>query len=331
MKNHYYLAMDIGGTKTSGALFSGGGTLVDDYIYTIETQTFKGEEAVYQNVKGVLNHLLEHFSLGRKDIGGIGVGSPGPLDEEKGIIIHAPLMGWRNFPITERLEGDFNIPVRLDNDGNLGALAEQRRGVAKGLQNVLYMTVSTGCGGGFVLNGQIYHGHTCGAGEVGHMTIDPEGLPCPCGSSGCFELYASGTAMNRIMREDMAKGVKSRVFDLAGGDDGKIDGKVLNRAAVEGDSYALNLLRREGRFLGLGIANLFNMLDPDVMVLGGGVTKSSAFFHKELMNTLKKYCIQHITEDSIRYSVMNDRVVLYGAFYLIIEKITGNTVQHCGL
>lgn len=324
--SRYYLALDIGGTKTSGVLFRDDGALVDDYVYTVESQTFKGEEAVYQNSKGVLDHLIDHFALKKENIGGIGVGSPGPLDAEKGIIIHAPLMGWRNFPIVERLAEDFHIPVCLDNDGNLGALAEQRCGVAKGFLNVLYMTVSTGCGGGFVLNGQIYHGHACGAGEIGHMTIDPEGLPCPCGSKGCFELYASGTAMNRMMREDMAKGVKSRVFDLVGGEGEKINGKVLDQAAAEGDEYALRLFRREGHFLGLGIANLFNLLDPDVMVLGGGVTKSSAFFHEDLMNTLKKYCIQHISEDSIRYSVMNDRVVLYGAFYLIIEKTRKNRV-----
>jgi glucokinase len=317
VKDRCYLTMDIGGTKTAGAVFSAGGTLADDYVHTAESQTFRGEEAVYQNSKGVLERLLDHFELKKADIAGIGVGSPGPLDTKKGVILHAPLMGWRNFPIVERLERDFQVPVRLDNDGNLGALAEQRCGVAKGLKNVLYMTVSTGCGGGFVLNGELYHGHGGGAGEIGHITIDPDGPPCPCGGSGCFELYASGTAMIRTMREDMEKGALSRVFELAGGSGERLCGELLHRAAVEGDAYALNLLRREGRFLGLGIANLFNMLDPDALVLGGGVTKSRAFFHDELMSTVKKYCIQRITDDSIRYSVMNDRVVLYGAFYMI--------------
>jgi glucokinase len=323
MDKQYYLAIDIGGTKTSGSLFTIDGILADDYVHTVESQTFKGEEAVYQNSKGVLDHIINHFSLNRKQLKGIGVGSPGPLDVKKGVIIHAPLMGWRNFPIVKRLEDDFHMPVCLDNDGNLGALAEQRCGVAQGLDNVLYMTVSTGCGGGFVLNRQIYHGRTDGAAEVGHMTIDPQGLECPCGSRGCFELYASGSAMNRIMREDMAKGVKSMVFEFAGRDSEKINGKILDRAASEGDDYAINLLHNEGRFLGLGIANLFNLLDPDMIVLGGGVTKSRAFFHDELINTFKEYCIQNLNENSVKYSVMNDRVVLYGAFYMIMEKITG--------
>ena len=171
-------------------------------VYTAPSQTFKGEEAVYQNTKNVLKTVLDHFSLSTKDVRGIGVGSPGPLDSKRGVIIHAPLMGWKNFPIVERLKNDFYTDVLLDNDGNLGAFAEQRCGVAKGLQNVAYMTVSTGCGGGLVIGGKIYRGKHDGAGEVGHVSIDKNGLPCPCGSRGCFELYASGTAMNRIMKED---------------------------------------------------------------------------------------------------------------------------------
>ena len=169
----YYLIMDIGGTKTTGALFTENGEIVDDYAYTAKSQTFKGEEAVYQNTKAVLYHVIEHFQVSMEDVLGIGVGSPGPLDTKRGIIVHAPLMGWKNFPIVQRLKEDFQKPVVLDNDGNLGALAEQRCGLAMGYDNVMYMTVSTGCGGGMVINGQIYHGKNDGAGEVGHMSINP--------------------------------------------------------------------------------------------------------------------------------------------------------------
>ena len=199
----YFLTLDIGGTKTSGALFDTEGTIVGDRVRVAPTQTFKGEEAVYRNVRDVAERILSDCGVLRDEILGIGIGSPGPLDSRAGVIIHAPLMGWRDFPLAARMGQDFGKPVRLDNDGNLGALAEQRRGVAKGLSNVLYMTVSTGCGGGVILNGELYRGVHDGAGEVGHMSIDPEGLPCPCGSRGCFELYASGTALLRRMREDM--------------------------------------------------------------------------------------------------------------------------------
>lgn len=315
----YYLILDIGGTKTSGALFTEDGKIVDDYVHVAPSKTFLGEEAVYQNTKDVLLHIINHFSLKKEEILGIGVGSPGPLDAEKGVIIHAPLMGWHNFPIVERLEADFGTKVMLDNDGNLGALAEVRMGVAMGLKNIIYMTVSTGCGGGIVVNGEVYRGSSSGAGEVGHMSIMPEGLKCPCGSVGCFELYASGTAINRRLKEDMEKGIQSKAFELADYKAENLNGKVLNQAAELGDAYALEVYRKEGYYLGIGIANQFNFFNPDTIVLGGGVTKAKKYFHEALKETLEERCIQPISDSSVRYSVMNDRVVLYGAYCLIKE------------
>jgi len=317
----YYLIMDIGGTKTTGALFSEAGEIVDDYTYIAESQTFKGEEAVYQNTKRVLLRVLDHFYLSPDDILGIGVGSPGPLDTKNGIIVHAPLMRWRNFPIVERLQADFGKPVLLDNDGNLGALAEQRSGLAKGYNNVMYMTVSTGCGCGIVINSRIYHGKNDGAGEVGHMSIDPAGKPCPCGSAGCFELYASGTAINNRVKADRFSGQKSLVYDLVEADPDKINGKIIYAAAEQGDGYARQVYREEGYYLGVGMANMFNLFDPEVFILGGGVTKARKYFHEELMKTLRTRCIQEVSEEQIRYSVMNDRVVLYGAYHLIRDYI----------
>ncbi|MCG8484223.1 MAG: ROK family protein [Clostridia bacterium] len=316
-----YLIMDIGGTKTTGALFTEDGKIVDDYTYVARSQTFKGEKAVYKNTKDVLNHIIEKFHIDMDDVLGIGVGCPGPLDTKAGVIIHAPMMKWINFPLVKRLKEDFKKPVALDNDGNLGALAEQRCGQAQGLKHVMYMTVSTGCGGGILINGDIYHGKNDGALEVGHISIEREGLQCPCGNKGCFELYASGTAMNRRLKEDMKKNKKSLVFELAGYDEEKIEGSLLTEAAKHGDGYAIHFLKQEGYFLGVGVANLFNAFDPDVLVLGGGVTKAKAFFHEEMMRVAKSRCLHTIHEDSIRYSIMNDKVVLYGAYHLIKEHL----------
>lgn len=320
--NKYYLILDIGGTKTTGAMFTEDGKIVDDYTYVAKSQTFKGEEAVYQNTKSVLEHIIEKFKMSMDDILGIGVGSPGPLNTKTGVIIHAPLMKWRNFPIVKRLEDDFQKPVALDNDGNLGALAEQRCGIAQGLNSVLYMTISTGCGGGIIINGDIYHGKNDGATEVGHISIEAEGMQCQCGSKGCFELYASGSAMNCRLKMDMKEGKKSLVFDLAEHKTEKIEGRLLTEAAEMGDQYALDFFKQEGYFLGVGIANLFNAYDPEVLILGGGVTKAKKFFHDEMMRVARSRCLQPIGKDSIRYSVMNDRVVLYGAYYLIKERLS---------
>lgn len=318
--NKYYLSLDIGGTKTSASVYDENGNIVNNYVLKRKSETFKGEEAVYQNTKNVLEEILSELKIKKEDVIAMGVGSPGPLDTKKGIIIHAPLMGWENFPIVERLKEDFELPVYLDNDANLGALAEVRCGEGKGCKNLIYMTVSTGCGGGIIINNDIYRGSHDGAGEVGHMSVLPDGIDCPCGSKGCFELYASGTAINERMKADMLAGKKSLAFELAGHDPEKIDGSLLLKAASQNDEYALEAYRLEGYYLGLGIANLFNILDPEAIVLGGGVTKAKDYFHESCIKTLKKRCVHKVNDDMLRYSKLNDLVVLYGAYYLCKDR-----------
>lgn len=316
----YYLSLDIGGTKTSSSVFDENGNIVNNYVLKRKSETFKGEEAVYQNTKNVLEEILSELKIKKEDVIAMGVGSPGPLDTKKGVIIHAPLMGWENFPIVERLKEDFELPVYLDNDANLGALAEVRCGEGKGCKNLIYMTVSTGCGGGIIINNDIYRGSHDGAGEVGHMSVLLDGIDCPCGSKGCFELYASGTAINERMKADMLAGKKSLAFELAGHDPEKIDGSLLLKAASQNDEYALEAYRLEGYYLGLGIANLFNILDPEAIVLGGGVTKAKDYFHESCIKTLKKRCVHKVNDDMLRYSKLNDLVVLYGAYYLCKDR-----------
>lgn len=317
----YYLVLDIGGTKTTGALFSEDGKPVDNYFYVAKSRTYQGEEAVYQNSKGVLDHIIGYFGLSMDEVLGIGVGGPGPLNVEKGIIIYAPMMGWYDFPVVDRLKQDFGKPVIMDNDGNLGALAEQRCGLGKGLNNVLYMTVSTGCGGGAVINKEIYHGKNDGAAEFGHICIEPEGRSCPCGGKGCLEMYASGTAMKRQMLEDLKSGVKSAAFEAVEYDPDRIEGRYLTEAAEKGDPYALEFYQKEGYYLGCGLSVLFNVLDPELFVLGGGVVKVRKYFHEEMMKQLRMRTNIEIPEGRVQYSRMNDHVVLYGAYYLIREYL----------
>lgn len=324
----FYLIMDLGGTKSTGALFTESGELVDNYAYVVQSKTYQGEEVVYQTTKKVLDHVIEHFGVSLDDILGIGVGSPGPLDQEKGVILETPMMGWKNFPLAERLSREYGKPVRLDNDGNLGALAEHRFGEGRGFANVMYMTISTGCGGGIVINHRLYRGRNGNAGEVGHLSIDMQGLDCPCGAKGCVEMYASGTAINRRMKADMRAGKKNLVFELAEYREDNLNGGILTEAAQRGDSYALEVYREEGYYLGVALAGYFNLYDPDVIVLGGGVTKARAFFHDEMVRVWKERCIQPVEESQIKYSAINDRVVLYGAYCMIHDyMISGSKGQ----
>lgn len=317
----YFLAIDIGGTKTSSALFTENGAIVDDYIYVGESRTYSGEDAVYENSKNALIHILKKSGVDTRDVLGIGVGCPGPLDTKKGVIVNAPLMGWKNFPLAERLRADFNKAVAMDKDCNLGVLAEQRIGLAKGLPNVIYITVSTGVGAGIMIGGHIYRGRSDSAGELGHISIDAEGPKCPCGNHGCLELYCSGTAIKRVLREDYEKNTRSLVFDLCRGDTGKLDAKLLTAAAERQDEYALSLYSRIGRTLGLGIANVFNMFDPDIVVIGGGVSKSNRFYRDSLLATVKSRSIVRVEDCQIVYSRLCDAVVLHGAYILIKEYL----------
>ena len=318
--------MDIGMTKSTCALFTEDGVAKDDYFKVIPSQTQGGAEAVYENTCQLLHDVMDHFGVTTDDILGIGVGAPGPLDVKRGVIIDSPMMRVAEFPLADRLKADFGVPVIMDNDGNLGAFAEQRLGEGKGYDNVLYLTVSTGCGGGAVLNGKIFRGSHDSAAEFGHVSIDPDGPLCPCGNKGCLELLASGTAMKRLMLEDMAAGKKSAAFEAAGYDPGQVDGKKLTDAADAGDPYALEFYEREGRFLGRGLAIFFNCFDPDVFILGGGVTKAKKYFHDAMMSELNARSIRKVDPDQVRYSVMNDRVVAYGAYLLIREYLESGEV-----
>lgn len=317
----FYLTIDIGGTKTTGGIFTQNGELVENYTYVAKTCTYDGEGAVYGNVKSVIDKIIEKFHLSWEQIKGIGVGCPGPLDTKTGVILHAPLMKWVNFPLLERLKQDYNVPIKIDNDGNLGALAEQKCGVAKGLSRVIYMTVSTGCGGGFVLNGEIYHGKYDSSIEVGHMSIDHNGEQCPCGSRGCLELYASGTAINKRARERAIHDQTSCLLTMCENNCNKIDGTMIYKAAKQGDRLALKLYEEEAIYLGKGIGNLINLFDPDVIVLGGGVTKAKEFYHEKMMDVIRGHSVSPVENDRIRYSTMNDKVVIYGAYYLIKEAV----------
>ena len=319
----YFLSVDLGGTKTAVALFTQNGKLVDDFVYFTASCTFDGEEAVYINSRQAMEYVLNRFHIVEDNLMGIGVGCPGPLDPDSGIILNAPLMGWINFPLKSRLMNDFHVPVTIDNDCNLGALAEQRCGLAKGKENVIYVTVSTGVGAGIVIGGKIYHGKSGGAGEFGHLSIDIDGMECPCGSKGCLELYCSGTAIKEKLLSDFRKGTKALVFTLAEGKEENLNAGLLAKAAKLGDSYSLCMYRETGTILGYGIANLFNLFAPDVIIIGGGVSKSHALFENAMRKSIKEHTIGHIDDGRTIFSEMCDRAVLYGAYYLISEKVKG--------
>ncbi len=318
MKN--YLILDIGGTKTTAVVFNENGEPITEFLVK-QSRTYEGENAVFQNTVEIAYEALKAANLTKEEIVGIGVAAPGPLDYKTGRIIDVPMMGWKDFPLGDLLKAEFNVPVLVENDGNLGALAEANVGVSKGEEVVLYQTISTGCGGGIAIGGKIFHGCHGFAGEFGHVSINYGGPRCGCGSSGCFELYASGTAVGARMRRDMKSGLKSAAFDAAGNDPEKINAKYLGQAAEQGDEYAIELLRQEGYYIGVGLANLINLFDPDSIVLAGGMVKTEKYFWRAMMDEIHRHTCFEFEEERIKISELNDKVVAYGAYVMIKQAL----------
>ena len=279
-KTKYIIGVDLGGTKISAGALSEDGKSAHG-IRSISTQAELGAEGVVERIIGLIEGVILDTinetggTATRKDFIGIGAGAPGPLDREKGIVVVAPNLGWRNFPLSDRISKRFGIPVVLDNDANCATVGEWWLGAARGGRNVVGVTIGTGIGGGLIFDGKLYHGASDVAGEIGHTTIDVNGRYCKCGNYGCLEAYASGPAIatrarEALIREDTASMLPAMV-------DGQLDritAEIVYDAAKKGDGLANEIVRDTARYLGAGIATLLNVINPDVVVIAGGVTRA---------------------------------------------------------
>ncbi|OLT13165.1 glucokinase [Pseudonocardia sp. CNS-139] len=258
------IGLDIGGTKIAGAVVDDLGTVVDELVEPTP------EESDAESVTAVLLSLIERFRA-RHDVVTIGVGAAGIVEWPVGRMLWAPNNAYRDWPVREQLEKVTNLPVRVDNDANVAALAEARLG--EPYPNMVLVTVGTGIGGGLVLDGQIYRGPTGLGAELGHIILNPDGPVCGCGNHGCFEAYASGTALNRMGREAAADEPDGLIARL-GREQGEVTGHTVVRAVELGDEVASALFARLGRWLGVGIASLANIFEVDAVVVGGGLVET---------------------------------------------------------
>jgi glucokinase len=258
------IGLDIGGTKIAGAVVDERGTIVDEHVEPTP------EESDAESVTAILLSLIDRFRA-KHDVVTIGVGAAGIVEQPAGKMLWAPNNEYRNWPVREQLEKASGLPVMVDNDANVAALAEARLG--EPYPNMVLITVGTGIGGGLVLDGQIYRGPTGLGAELGHIILNPDGPVCGCGNYGCFEAFASGTALNRMSREaadDDPNGLIARL----GKEDGEVTGHTVVRAVEMGDEVAKALFARLGRWLGVGIASLANIFEVDAIVVGGGLVET---------------------------------------------------------
>lgn len=277
-RHEYIIGVDLGGTNIVVGAMSADGKH-HHAMRSIPTSAELGAEGVADRIvgliEGVLLDTIAQAKAQRRDFIGVGIGAPGPLDRDKGIVIVAPNLGWRNFPLRDRIAERLDLPATLDNDANCATVGEWWQGAAKGATNVIGMTIGTGIGGGLILDGKLFHGSSDVAGEIGHTTIDLNGRHCKCGNYGCLEAYASGPAIATRAREVLVREETASLLpSLVDGRLEAITAETVYRAAQKGDAVASEIVRDTARYLGAGIANLLNILNADVVVVAGGVTQA---------------------------------------------------------
>jgi glucokinase len=257
------IGLDVGGTKIAGGVIDGSGAIVRRSQVPTEADH---PEAIVADIVSVARELSAEFPA----VAAVGVGAAGLVDTAAGVILGAPNLAYRDVPVGATLEKELGLPAIVDNDANVAALAEAVYGAGRGAGDQIMVTVGTGIGGGIIIGRHIYRGHYGVGAELGHMVIDPDGPVCGCGNRGCWEAVASGNAIGRLARQRVEGGAGADVLARAGGDIKAITGELVGEAAVAGDPFARDVLREIGRLLGVGFANIVNIFDPEVIVVGGG-------------------------------------------------------------
>lgn len=303
-------AIDMGATHMSIALadFAGRIHLESEFQSDIKD----GPEACLARANSSLRHLLDAQGLATSDLSAIGMGVPGPVITEAGMVVAPPIMpGWDRYPIRTSMEKLWNRPVTLNNDAELGALGEWAYGAGRGERNIAYIKVGSGVGAGLMLNQQIYGGTMGAAGEIGHLTIDPNGPLCNCGNHGCLEAFAGGHAIAKQGQQLARSGKRTLLADLPVE---KITALEVSEAARRGDIHAQAILTRAGTYIGIAIAGLINLFNPSVVIIGGGVSQVGDILTAPIRQAVRERAIR-ASEQSVRITtgMLGRRSVLIGA------------------
>ncbi|MGQ0816287.1 MAG: ROK family protein [Gemmatimonadota bacterium] len=275
----WVIGVDLGGTNiVVGVLPIDGGTGEVLGLKSEPTEAQRGAKYVVDKIVLLIEEaraeVVSQFGGARSDFGGLGIGAPGPLHRPSGTVIHAPNLGWRNFPLRDLVSNAVKLPAVLDNDANCATYGEWWLGAGRNVDTLIGLTLGTGIGGGIVLHGEIFHGVSDAAGEIGHMTIEANGRKCACGNYGCLEAYASGPNIAARAREGIESGYESMLSDLVHGKLEDITAATVYEAVVLGDPYANEVMRETAKFLGAGVANIVNIFNPEMVVIAGGVTQA---------------------------------------------------------
>ena len=313
-------AIDLGGTSVRAAVVDVNGGITG--FVAGATEASQGPDAVIDRIVAALGESLARASVDVSELAAVGIGAPGPLDWDTGVIHEAPnLPGWKEVPLAARIGNAVGLPSFLENDANAAALAEWQYGVGRGAMNMLYITVSTGVGGGLILEGELWHGAYGSAGEFGHMTVDFDGPLCDCGNRGCIEAIAAGPDIAAWVVDQIAAGRSSSLSvqsDLSGRD--------VVEAAQEGDALAVGALERAGRAVGFGIVNVAHLVNLDTVVIGGGIANAGELLFDPVRATVRSHLLES-TAPNLRVEPwsLGEDVGLLGAAAAARSRLVGGS------
>ena len=287
MNSRPALAIDLGGTKIMAAIVSPDGRVISrNYCPTLAV---KGTKEVIDRLSSAAEGVVTKAGLRFSELAGIVIAAAGALNAEKGVITSSPnLPGWHNVPLRDILADRLGIATYMINDASAAALGEHRFGAGRGLDNLVYLTVSTGIGGGIIIGGKLYTGANGSAGEIGHMIIEADGPQCSCGNSGCLEALASGTAVAAEAVKRIGQGEASSITELAKDASKTITAKTVALAARQGDYLACDVVAKAAYYLGIGLANVVNIFNPEMVIIGGGMSQMGDMLLKPARKVVKQ-------------------------------------------
>lgn len=308
----YYVGIDLGGTNTKIGLLNIEGDILKSSI--IKTLSSEGVDKTMERIWGVIQELAKETNINVEDIKGIGMGIPGPVEEQSIVAFFANFPWGTNVNIKEKLEKITGIETKLDNDANIIALGEAKYGAAKGSKSSVTVALGTGIGGGIYVNGVLISGFKGAGGEIGHMKIVKEGRLCGCGQRGCFEAYASATGLIREAVSRLTVNKQNLLYTMIEGNIAGLEAKDIFDAAKEGDAFSLDLVDYEAEYLAMGIANILNIINPETIVLGGGVALAGDILLNPLRKKLEKYALPVTLEDlKIVQGILGNEAGIKGA------------------
>ena len=309
--------VDLGGTKIHSLVATEGGEVLgEDRCPTLAQE---GPDAVIARIAASVRRAMERAGVGIDDIVGVGISTPGPCDPERGVVTDAPnLPGFHQFPLTRRVSEALGTRAILENDANAACYGEYRFGAGLGLRHIVYVTLGTGIGGGIIIDGKLYEGASGAGGEVGHLIIDEDGPPCNCGNRGCVEAFASGPAIAREAEAALAAGRSPLLAELVG--EGPPTPELVHQAALRGDEASREIIERAGHHLGIGLAGVLNCLNPEALILGGGLLGLGDLYLEPALRAAKAGAFEQVVADvTITQAKLGERAGALGVAALMIE------------